>query len=92
MEANKLLPIGSVVLVKDCEKRLMIYGIKQKNKEDNEVYDYVACGYPEGNISAEYNYVFNHESIEKIEFIGFINSELQEFRAVLNENVFQEDA
>lgn len=91
MEIKNLLPIDSVVLVKDCEKRLMIYGIKQKNKEDNQEYDYVACGYPEGNISAEYNYLFNHEHIEKIDFIGFIDSELQAFRTALSENVSPKD-
>ncbi|MBU3102228.1 MULTISPECIES: DUF4176 domain-containing protein [Clostridium] len=27
---NKYLPIGSVILLKDGQKRLMIYGVEQK--------------------------------------------------------------
>ena len=34
------LPIGSVVLLKDWDKRSMIYGIKQFNEEKNQSYDY----------------------------------------------------
>lgn len=29
MEIRELLPIGSVVLLKDGQKRVMIYGVKQ---------------------------------------------------------------
>lgn len=79
----ELLAIGSVVLLKEAEKRLMIYGIKQMNGEDGEVYDYIACLYPEGNISAEYTYLFNHEDIEKVDYVGYVDSEFQLFRQQL---------
>ncbi|MFB3169768.1 DUF4176 domain-containing protein [Neobacillus sp. 179-C4.2 HS] len=32
----ELLPIGSVVLLQGADKRLMIYGVKQINEEDNK--------------------------------------------------------
>lgn len=84
MKVSELLPVGSVVKLKGGEKRLMIYGINQISKEDSKEYDYVACCYPEGNMGAEYNYVFNHEDIEKVNFFGFIDAEFQVFRARLN--------
>lgn len=79
----ELLPIGSVVLLKEADKRLMIYGIKQMNEEDGQTYDYIACLYPEGNIGEEYNYLFNHEDIERVDFLGFVDSEFQLFREAL---------
>ena len=81
-----LLPIGSVILLKDGEKRLMIYGIKQFNEGKNELYDYVGCLYPEGNISPEYNYVFNHVDIETVYFVGLVDAEFELLRKGLKEN------
>ncbi|WP_298840342.1 DUF4176 domain-containing protein [Clostridium sp.] len=82
----ELLPIGSVILLKDGDKRLMIYGIKQFNEEKNQSYDYVGCLYPEGNISPKYNYVFNHDDIKKIYFVGFVDNEFELFRKNLKED------
>ncbi len=36
-----LLPIGSVVLLHDAVKPLMIYGVCQTNKETQQEYDYI---------------------------------------------------
>jgi hypothetical protein len=82
---KNLLPAGSVVLLEEAEKRLMIYGIMQNNPDDGKQYDYIACLYPEGFIGREHNYLFNHEDIAKIEFVGFIDSEQQLFRSRLYE-------
>ncbi|WP_298840336.1 DUF4176 domain-containing protein [Clostridium sp.] len=81
-----LLPIGSVILLKEGKKRLMIYGIKQFVKEKDQIYDYVGCLYPEGNINPEYNYAFNHEDIETVYFVGLIDNEFEQFRKNLKEN------
>ena len=43
-----LLPIGSVVLLKDATKKLVIIGVLQVNAEQNKMYDYLAVPYPEG--------------------------------------------
>ena len=41
MNIKELLPIGSIVLLKDGEKRLMIDGVMQSNEGGNgEEYDY----------------------------------------------------
>jgi len=72
---KKYLPIGSVVLLIDGEKTIMIFGRKQMAAESNEIYDYVACLYPEGNISDEYTYLFNHSDISEVVFKGYVNDE-----------------
>ena len=68
---NKYLPIGSVVLLKKNKKKIMIYGRKQTMAESGEVFDYVACFYPEGNVSPEYTFLFNHDDIEEVVFTGY---------------------
>ena len=61
-----LLPIGSVVLLNEAEKKLMIIGILQRNGE--EVFDYVGCPYPEG--------LLDSENIERQIFIKKLETEL----------------
>lgn len=73
------LPIGSVVMLQGGQKRVMIYGRKQIQKETQKEWDYIGCLYPEGNISEEYMYLFNHENIEKVYFLGFQDEEEFQF-------------
>ena len=54
-----LLPIGSVVLLKDATKKLVIIGVLQVNAEQNKMYDYLAVPYPEGYLGSDNNYLFN---------------------------------
>lgn len=72
-----LLPIGSVVLLNEAEKKLMIIGILQRNGE--EVFDYVCCPYPEGLLDSENLFLFNHKDIAEISYLGFDNIERQIF-------------
>ena len=77
-----LLPIGSVVMLKDAEKPLMIYGIKQLDTYNPEVeYDYIGVLYPEGNIGSDFQYLFNHDDIEEILFKGY---ETEQFKNFIN--------
>lgn len=78
-----LLPIGSVVLLKEGNKRVMICGRIQTRKGDDTIYDYVACYYPEG-LEAQNMFFFNRDAIDTIFFIGFQDREELELR----ENVF----
>ena len=72
-----LLPIGSVGLLNEAEKKLMIIGILQRNGE--EVFDYVGCPYPEGLLDSENLFLFNHKDIAEISYLGFDNIERQIF-------------
>ena len=60
----------------------MIYGRKQLQVEkqiEKTEWDYIGCLYPEGNISEEYMYLFNHEQIDKVFFMGYQDEEEYEF-------------
>ncbi len=80
MNIKELLPIGTVVLLKDGEKRLMISGIKQTDASgEGEEYDYLGVLYPEGHIGEEYQFLFNHDNIKKIVFRGYEDDERTNF-------------
>lgn len=80
MKINELLPIGSIVLLKDGEKRLMIDGVIQTDASGNgDTYDYLGILYPEGHIGDQFKYLFNHDDIEKIFFRGYEDEERSEF-------------
>lgn len=87
-DINDLLPIGSVVLLKEGEKRLMIIGIMQRDagrfgigKKDC---DYLGVFYPEGYLGKEHQYLFNHEDIEKIFFRGYEDDDRKNFLTELS--------
>lgn len=86
-----LLPIGSVVLLKDAEKRLMIYGVRQTEAETGQEYDYIGVLYPEGNMAEDIQFLFNHEDILEICFRGFEDQERADFLARL-EAYYQENS
>ena len=52
---SEYLPVGSVVRLFGGTKKLMIYGRKQIQSGANRKWDYVACLYPEGNLSEKNN-------------------------------------
>jgi len=66
------LPIGTIVTVRKSDKPLMIAGfcIAPKNNEGKEVFDYIACFWPEGIIDTDKNLLFNHSDIREILFMG----------------------
>ena len=82
---KNLLPVGSVVLNKNANKKLMIIGILIESEGAH--HDYIAVTYPEGFMDAQHLYAFNHEDIEKVEFVGFMNAEFQLFRGTLAESM-----
>lgn len=83
---EKLLPIGSVVLLRGGTKKLMIIGIKPVAAEKpDEIYDYIGVVYPEGFLSNEYNFLFNHGDICDVVFTGYHNVEREEFMQALNQ-------
>lgn len=79
-----LLPIGSVVLLKDATKKLVIIGVLQVNAEQNKMHDYLAVPYPEGYLGSDNNYLFNQGDINDIIFRGYTNPERDIFIEALN--------
>ena len=84
---DKFLPIGSIVVLKGGEKTLMIYGRTQKIDDNPDLSDYIAVPYPEGNISKEYIYYFNHENIEKVIYKGYVNDKEVKLEKNLHEQL-----
>ncbi|MDR2547077.1 MAG: DUF4176 domain-containing protein [Lachnospiraceae bacterium] len=85
-----LLPLGSVVVLNNGEKKLMIYGRMQMEVATQVMYDYSSCLYPEGYINEEYNYLFNHDDIEEIIFRGYSDADEEVFLDYLSNFVIEE--
>ena len=82
---EKYLPIGTVVLLKGGKKRAMITGfcsVAQENQE--KIYDYSGCVYPEGYLSSNQVCLFDHDQIDKIFFLGYEDEEEKAFKEKLN--------
>lgn len=75
-KAEKYLPIGTVVLLKNAKKKVMITGFLSVSPETGEkIFDYSGCPYPEGFLNYNQVCVFNHEQIDKVYFNGYVNDE-----------------
>ena len=79
MEIKELLPIGSVVLLEEGKKKLMIFGVKQTDNETEKEYDYIGVLYPEGSLGEKGQFLFNHQDIKEVVFKGFEDEERTSF-------------
>ena len=87
---NKYLPIGSIVLLKEGKKRIMITGYYVTNVSDNKIYDYSACIYPEVIVYNKTIILFNHEDISNIIFTGYSDEEEKKHKVALK-YIIQQD-
>jgi len=86
---NKYLPIGTVVTLKEGEKKVMItsYLIFSTggNNTEKVMFDYGGCPFPEGIIESDVAVGFNHDQIDKVVHMGLIDEEQIKFNALLND-------
>lgn len=82
---RELLPIGSIVILENGQKKLMIIGVKPIDTEKNETYDYLAVPYPEGYVKEELTFFVNHDKIKEVISRGYENDERTEFINKLEE-------
>ena len=99
MEENKrFLPIGTVVLLKNGKRKLMITSycimpngdVYDKNgKVENvpKMFEYGACFYPEGMVTSDQLFAFNHDQIDKVCFKGYETEDSKELSTVLNKGL-----
>lgn len=91
---EKFLPIGTIVLLKGGKKELMIMSycivptgeIYDKNglvEMEETMFDYGGCVYPEGMITSDQLFAFNHEQIEKICYMGYETDKQKEISKIL---------
>lgn len=78
--ADEFLPIGSVVLLKGGNKRIMICGRIQAQAGSDIIYDYSACYYPEGIIDPQSMFFFNRDAIETVYFRGYEDQDELDYR------------
>lgn len=74
---NGILPIGTVVKLKNMEKRVMIigYGAKKIDEQD-KIWDYIVCPFPYGVVNLQKTLVCNTEDIEVLYAIGYQDAEV----------------
>lgn len=93
---KEYLPLGSVITLKNGSKRLMIVGRLQNQIGSKDIYDYAAVLWPEGLVDSKHFYLFNHEDLDKLYYIGLQDMEEFQFRPVLesklNETVHKKKA
>lgn len=91
---EKFLPIGTVVLLKGGKKELMImsycivpsgeaYDKDGKVDIRDQMFDYGGCAYPEGMLTSDQLFAFNHEQIEKVIYKGYETEKQKEISKVL---------
>lgn len=89
---KQFLPVGSVVLLKGGNKKVVITGRVVAPNTTNEVFDYSGCPFPEGLTSLERFYCFNRDQIDRVFFIGFQDPEelqMQEYLSQLGDLVVE---
>ena len=75
-----VLPIGSVVLLKDGDRKLMICGVcVTKEDVDSRMFDYSGVLYPDGLEDLDKLYLFNRDSIEQVFYVGYMDENSEEF-------------
>lgn len=79
MNFKNYLPIGSIVLLENATKKLMIYGVGQTDESSNKTYDYIGVMYPEGNLGNGSQFLFNNADIKEVIFKGFEDEERNAF-------------
>lgn len=97
MENNeRFLPIGSVVILKGGKRELMImsycvmpnggevYDKNGKVEDAPKLFDYGACFYPEGMVTSDQLFAFNHEQIDRVCFRGYETDRYKEISTILN--------
>lgn len=92
---ERFLPIGTVVLLKGGKRELMImsycimpsgevYDKNGKVDASGKMFDYGACFYPEGMVTSDQLFAFNHDQIEKVCYKGYETDHQKEISEVLN--------
>ena len=84
---KEFLPIGTVVLLKEATRKVLIIGFAQVEENSKKIWDYVGCAYPIGVISNNTSLLFDKEQIDKVIFQGYSDNEDKTFRKDLEANL-----
>ncbi len=85
---EKYLPVGTVVLLQNGTKRVMINGFCTMDASNpNRVFDYSGVLFPEGSLSSDQTLLFDHNQIVRIDHLGLEDEEEKSFKVKLKEIV-----
>lgn len=84
---KEIMPIGSVVTLHGGNKKIMICGRIQENKKNGKLFDYAACYFPEGILDPNELFLFQHEDIEHIYFMGMQDRDEFAFRDFMEQKL-----
>lgn len=70
-DVQMILPLGTVVTMKEGSKRVMLIGRFQQDVTTDKVYDYTAVLYPEGILGMDDLFLFDKEDIGHVYFMGY---------------------
>ena len=81
-----LLPLGSIVYLKEGTAKMMIInrGIFVGKQDKKEMFEYEGCLYPNG-ANEKNTFYFNGENIDKVVFRGYEDDEEERFQKVFEE-------
>lgn len=76
-----MLPIGSIVYLKEGTSKIMILnrGPIIKMNDEELLFDYSGCFYPQGLLSDNVFY-FNHENIDEVIFEGYTDADEERYQ------------
>ncbi len=97
-ENKRFLPIGTIVLLKGGKRELMItsycimpsgdvYDKNGKVDATGKIFEYGACFYPEGMVTSDQLFAFNHDQIDRVCFKGYETDSQKELSNLLNEGI-----
>ena len=86
---NEFLPVGSVVLLNDATKPVVIIGYSVVEEGSRRLWDYLGCAYPVGVLGKDKNLLFQKEQVYKIISKGYEDDECRKFLDIMNEQYDQ---
>ena len=86
--AGELLPLGTVVKIKELERYMMVCGYASASASNlSRIYDYSGFVYPEGYVDMHKVYQFNNEDIEGVVALGYQDRETNMYMRALEEKL-----
>ncbi|MGN0290427.1 MAG: DUF4176 domain-containing protein [Lachnospiraceae bacterium] len=85
-----ILPLGSIVQLKEGEKKLMIISRVPlyNNKGTIGYFDYAGCLHPIGQ-NGNQTFFFNKEDIEEVFFEGYVDEEEEKYQNIYEKEMVQ---
>jgi hypothetical protein len=84
---NRFLPLGSVVLLKDAQRPIVIIGYTVVEEGSTDIWDYLGCAYPIGVIDPSKNLLFQRNQIAQVLHTGYTDDDGNKFLDQLTDNV-----